>query len=119
MVKPGLYNCFFGGGTNQFTTTSTVHRPFSSKPIIYKTIRLTFFPSHKVSKWIWDFHVYHTSIISENSGEVNKNRITPITHNTLYKTLSLGYARYARYEGLNLCATIWFDNENMHNMDPG
>jgi hypothetical protein len=28
-------------------------------------------------------------------------------------------ARYARYEGLNLCATIWFDNENMHNMDPG
>jgi len=89
MVKPSPSNCFFGGGTDKISTTATVHRPLTSKPIVYKTFRLTVFPSHKTGKWIWDFHVYHTSIISENSGEVKENRITPIRDNTLYKTLSL------------------------------
>jgi hypothetical protein len=89
MVKPSPSNCLFGGGTDKISTTPTVHRPLTRKPIVYKTFRLTIFYSHKTGKWIWDFHVYHTSIISENSGEVNKNLITPIRHNTLYKTLSL------------------------------
>ena len=89
MVKSGLYNCLFGWGTDKISTTSTVHRPLSSKPIIYKTFRLTFFPSDKPSKWIWDFHVNHLSIISENSGEVKEYRITPIRHNPIYKTLFL------------------------------
>ena len=64
-------------------------------------------------------NIAHTSSISNFAGEVNKNRITPIRHNPICQTLFLGYARYPGYKGLNLCATIWFDNENMHNMDPG
>jgi hypothetical protein len=89
MVKPSLYNGLFCGGTDKISTTPTIHRPLSSKPIIYKTFRPTFFPSHKPSKWIWDFHINHISIISENSGEVKEYRITPIRHNLIYKTLFL------------------------------
>ena len=91
MVKSGLYNCLFGWGTDKISTTPTVHRQLSSKPIIYKTFRLSFFLSDKPSKWIWDFHIDHISIISENSGEVKEYRITPIRHNPICQTLFLGY----------------------------
>jgi hypothetical protein len=90
MIKPSHSDCLFGGGTDKISTTSTVHRPFSSKPIIDKTFRLTFFPSDKPSKGIWDFHVNHVSIISENSGEVKEYPITPIRHNPICQTLFLG-----------------------------
>lgn len=83
MIKSGHGDCLFCGGTDKISTTPTVHRPFSSKPIIYKTFRLTFFPSDKPSKWIWDFHVHHISIISENSGEVKECPTTPIRHNPI------------------------------------
>jgi hypothetical protein len=36
-------------------------------------------------------YITHTTSISNFSGEVKEYPITPIRHNTLYKTLSLGY----------------------------
>ena len=68
---------------------------------------------------------FHKTIISNFAGEVKKSLITTIRHNTLYKTLSLGYPdmpdipdmkvwTYTLYAGLiNQICLIWIQDDGL------